>query len=385
MPLWPFCPAPIITESLEWRSAVLDAYSSQHVSALRTAPRQGFQFEHPFSFRQYERAQLLMEYAAHGDWDLPVWPERQRLTIGSGVSVIPIDTTTSDYREGGKALLWQSDEACEAIEIEALTADSITLVAPSSRAYMNGFCAPVRTARCVSGLQSARNVQPYQPASVDWMVYDGVDLAEDDSDALYPIHRSHPVVTDPPCVGAGTVDMGVSRALDVVDGDTGLPYFDTTSGRVTRPLGMGWMVSTLADLWALRRFLHALRGRQKGFWLPSWSRGLQLAATVSPADTTVTLLAVGLNGVAETGDLMVKTIAGTQAFLQYTAVAPSSNNEVLTLSGAAGASIARGDERTFCRMHFCRQAADRLEIVHQHTGRGQVSTVLIRAEEVPIP
>lgn len=385
MPLWPFCPSPVITESLAWLSTVLDPYSSQQVAALRDAPRQGFQFDHVFSFRQYERAQLLMEYAAHGDWDLPVWPERQRLTINAGISIIPIDTTTADFREGGKAFFWQTDEVCEAIEIDTIAPDSITLATPTVYAYRNGFVGPARVARSVNGLEAPRSVQPLVQAAVEWMVYDSTDLAESSSDALYPEYRSYPIVTDAPCVGGSTIDMGVSRDLEIIDGETGQPYFDTLSDRVRRPLGMGWMVQTPADLWALRAFLHALRGRQKAFWLPSWARGMQLAAPIAPSDTTITIRAIGLNGIAETGDLMLKTAAGAQTFLRYTSVAPSGSNEVLTLSAAAGVSIGPGEERTLCRMHLCRQSADRVELRHEHTGANQITTVLIRAEEVPIP
>lgn len=385
MALWPFCPAPVVTETLAWLTETLNPYSTQQAASLRVAPRQGFTFDHPFSFREYERAQLLMEYAAHGDWDLPVWPERQRITVGSGVSVLSVDTTTSDYREGGKCLLWQSSEACEAIEIDALTATTITLATPTSRAYTNGFVAPVVTARCVNGLKSRRDVQPYQPASVEWMVYDSVDLAEEGSTTLYPFYRSYPVITDAPCVGGDSLEMGVSRELDIIDNATGLPYFDTALGRVSRPLGMGWSVNTAAELWALRRFLHGLRGRQKAFWLPSWNNGLQLAASIVPASTTVSLLAVGLNGVAETGDLMVVSAGGSKSYHRYTAVAPSGNNEVLTLSAAAGVTVSSDSDPRICRMHLCRQAADLVQLRHVHTGRRQVTTVMIRADEVPIP
>lgn len=382
MPLWPFCPSPGVTETLTWLTDVVESYSAQQAIQLRAAPRQGFAFEHTFTFRQYERAQLLMEYAAYGEWDLPVWHERQRVSVNSGVSVIPVDTTASDYREGGMCVLWQSDEACEALEIIAIAPGSLTVSSPTSRAYIDALVMPGRLARCIDGFRALRSVRPILSATVEWIVYEGVDLG---NDSLYPAYRAHPVITDPPCIGGGTIELGVSRAQQVVDGQTGLPYFSAASDRVRRPLGMGWMVTTAADLWALRGFLHALKGRQKGFWLPSWSRGMRLAAAVSPASTTITIPAIGLNGVAESGDLMVRTTSGQQTFLRYTSVAPSGGNEVLTLSGAAGVAIDPGDVQTLCRMHFCRQTADLVQISHQHTGRGQVSTVMILAEEVPIP
>lgn len=383
MPLWPFCPSPLISESLLWNSVVTNPRATQQVAQMVSVPRQGFDFTHTFTFRQMERAQLLMENAAAGDWDLPLWHERQRVSVGSGASIIPVVTSFSDF-DGDKILLWQDDETCEVLDILSMTATQVLTATPTSRSYTNALACPVRAARCVNGLKMSRSVQPLTPISVEWVVHQGQDLGQD-SETLYPYYRSHPVITDAARIGPANIDMDITRDQEEVDDGIAEPYYDAVLSRIDRSMGMGWIVSNAEDLWNLRRFLHTLKGRQKGFWLPSWSRGMQLVGHIVPASTQVTLLAIGLNGVAETGDIMFKKRNGSQSFMRYGSVTPSGNNEILNLVGTAGATIAPDDVRTFCRMHFCRALADKVELRHTHTGNGQITQVIIRAGEVPIP
>lgn len=382
MTLWPFCPVPQFSESLAWSSGVLGTYEAEQRQRFTDAPRQMLAYPFAMNFRQLERAKLLMENGAAADWQIPVWAERQRITLNSGAGSIPIDTTTSDYRAGGEAMLWQSDERYEVVAVDAVNAGSLDIAGTTFYGYANGFVSPVRTARCVDGLDASRTVQKITPVSTDWIVYDNCDL----SDAgLYATYRGHPVITDCPRIGDGSFNERISREQDAVDNGLATPFFDPVTNRPTRTGALGWMPRTRAELWDLRTFLHALYGRQKGFWNPTWTRGIELLSAVGPSDTSITIRSVGLNLIAEAGDLMLQTKAGVKHFLQYTSVTPSGSTEVLALSGAAGFSVAPGDVKTLCRMHFSRLAQDRIEITHQHTGRGQISTIVVDTEEAPIP
>jgi len=109
MALWPFCPRIEFTEALTWRSDVLQTWSAEQRIRLTNAPRQSLGYSHALTHRQYERAQLLMGNGGASSWDLPMWAERQRVTVSAGAGSVSVDTTASDYRAGGKALLWASD------------------------------------------------------------------------------------------------------------------------------------------------------------------------------------------------------------------------------------------------------------------------------------
>lgn len=383
MALWPFCPREEFTEALTWRSDVLQTYSAEQRIRLSNAPRQTLGYSHALTHRQYERAQLLMRNAAASSWDLPMWAERQRVSVAAGAASITVDTTASDYRAGAKALLWASDEDCELVTIDTVSAGSLALDGVTVGAYSSALICPVRTAYCHGGLDASRSPGPIVEIQTEWSVYDGKDLADS---GIYGSYRSHPLVTDCPRVGAGAIDEALSVPSMVVDNGISPPRVTAARSLADRSLGMGWMPTTLAELWELRCWLHSIRGRQKGWWLPTYTNGITLAASIAPADTTLTIRAIGLDGAAETGDLMILTAAGARHCLRYTSVATAGANEVLTLSAAAGITLTPTAVERICPLRFVRLAQDRVEFAHRHLGRDrQITTVMVRAEEVPVP
>lgn len=383
MTLWPFCPRPEFTEALTWRTDVLPTYSAEQRVRLTHTPRQSFGYEFALTHRQFERARVLMASGGAGEWDLPVWAERQRVTCAGGAGTIAVDTTASDYRAGGKALLWASDEACELVTIDAVNASSLVLDGVTVAAYTDALIVPVRTAYCLGGLTSTRPAGPIVNVQTEWLCYDGVDLSDG---SLYSTYRSHPLVNDCPRVGQSAFSERVAVPSSMVDNGLSPPKVFATRSIPDRAVGMAWMPQTLPDLWAVRCWLHSIRGAQKAFWLPMWIRGITLAADISAIDTTITIRSLGLNGVAEAGDLFLRTLSGAEYTFRYTSVAASGQNDVLTLSTAAGASIAASAVDVLCPLHCVRLEQDRVEFAHLYRGRDrQITTIQLRAIEVPVP
>ena len=59
---------------------------------------------------------------------------------------------------------------------------------------------------------------------------------------------------------------------------------------------------------------------------------------------------------------------------------------MLTLSAAAGASIAASAVDVLCPLHCVRLEQDRVEFAHLYRGRDrQITTIQLRAIEVPVP
>lgn len=380
--LWPFAPADTFGESLQWRADVLPAYSSEQRVRLLNSPRQSLHFTHRMTHRAYERAKLLMQSVAGGTWYVGLWHERQRVTVSAGAGSVTVDTTASDYRAGGYALLWQSDALCEVVTIASKSGSSLTLSGTTANAYTSGLCMPCRVAYAPDGIEASHSAGPIVEAQVEFTVFDTVDLSDS---GLYSTYRSHPLVSTASVIGTGSITERVQQEVGTVDNGLAAPFFDTALNRVTRALGLAWLCDTLAELWALRTFLHSRYGRQKGFWLPDWTQGITLAANISPSNTTITIVAIGLNNVAESGDILIKSAAGVLTTLQYTSVAPSGANEVLTLSGTAGITLTTEQVGTICLLRFCRLAQDRIEFEHTNTGDGLISRAVALANEVPIP
>lgn len=380
--LWPFCPVESFTESLAWRSDVLRAYSAEQRIRLTDVPRRGFAIGHTLTMRQYQRAKLLAEAVGGGAYYLPLWHERQRFSCLSGATSISVDTTACEYVVDGYACLWQDDETCEIVTVSTVGASSLTLSAGAARAYSSALVMPAVVAYCRDGFDASRTVANRVSISGEWAVFAGTDVGA----SSYPTYRSYPAVTDCPRIGSGTMAERFAWPLDAVDNGLAVPYYDAALAQMSQTLSLAWMPAALADLRALREFFHAIKGRQKAFWVPDWTRGLELLSDIAPASTTITVRAVGLNVTEETGDLFIQSRSGQQHRLRYTAVATPGSSEVLTLSAAAGFTLLHEDVDFACPLRLCRLAQDRVELEHQFRGRDrQITRTQVLCDEVPIP
>lgn len=380
MSVWPFVPREEFVEAMEWRTDVMQAYSAEQRARLTSTPRQRFTFDHLLTARHYQRARAMMLGGAASAWTIPLWHEKQAFTCGSGATTLAVDTTASDYRVGGVAVLWQDNDTCEEVTISAVGGSSLTTSA-TSRAYTTGArIMPGLTGRIVGGLEVSRTVEDFVAASVEWICYTGKDLS---GGSLYSgTYRSHKVITDAAVLGSGSVTERIVWPEDVVDNGIAGGYHDTVQSLPQANVHAAWLTTTQAELWALRQFLHSLYGRHKGVWIPEWTAGLSVQANITAAGTTITILAVGLNSNVETGDLMVVTTAGVQHYFRFTSVAPSGANEVITLSAAAGVNVTTAEVARCCLMRFCRLSGDRVEIVHANPSR---ASVMCEFDEVPVP
>lgn len=378
--LWPFCPGPEFTEALEWRSQAIRTYSAEQRIRASSSFVQTLGYSHPMTFRQWDRAKLLARSVAGGQWYVPLWYERQRVSVSAGSGSVAVNTAASDYRASGYALLWASDEACEVVAINTVNPSSLTLTGTTTLSYANGLIMPVRVGYCPDGIEGARSAEPYVPASAEFIVWDGEDLAA----SSYPAYRGYPAIPDCPMVGSGGFQESLIREVDIVDNGIAAPFFDTVSDRLSHALALAWMPDTLADLWELRTFLCSRYGQQKAFWVPDWTRGMELTDDIASADATIRIRSIGLNNAQESGDLFLRTVSGSVSRHQFTGVAVSGNDEVLTLSGTAGVNVAIADVRTLCLMRLCRLAQNRVEFAHHHRGHDRrVTSIMVHCVEVP--
>lgn len=377
--LWPFCPAPEFTEAIIYRTDLMPSYSSEQRMRLTGAPRQAYNYVYRMTHRAYERASSMIAVNGINPFDLPTWVERQRVTVSGGSTTINIDTTASSYQAGGKAVLWSSDERCEVVDIDSVTSGSITLDQPTTQDH-NGFVMPAADAYCLSGLSVTRSPQPIQEAQTEWMCYIGQDLSDA---SLYDLWRGLPVVDSCPRIGADTWTDTVTIPSMMVDNGLAKPVFRKARKDPQRDISMQWMTNDPHELWGVRQWLYSRRGMQKAFWLPTWTKGFDLAAPVSPTDATMTIRR--LHVTSTTGALMVKLRDGAQHYVKYTGATPSGQNEVLALDGVAGFAASPDDVSLICPLHCVRLAQDRIELSHQHTGHGQISTIRVMANEVPEP
>lgn len=381
MEVWPFVPTQEMTEALEWRTDVIRSKGAEQRLALLDAPRQAFELRHLFlEPRQLARARALAYGIGVDEMAVPAWHEYERLgPVSSGVWTIAVDTTTADYREGGYAVLWEDDETYELLQVESLDASSVTLAASVQSDYSAAYLMPARVARAPQGVSFARQAGNEVRASLNAEAIDGLDLGANPG---YPLYRGHAVMTDVSKVSGGIAES-VLREVEVLDNGIGVPWFDPRYTLPTERFTLAWHVFERAALWDLRRWLHSRRGKQKGFWLPTWNADLELLQNIGAAATTISVRAVGWPDLYGVRDVMFLTHAGQAYYRRITGgVAGAPGAETLTLEAALGVNLDINEVRIVSLMHFVRQAVDRVEL--QHTAQ-EGSRVSVQCEEVPLP
>jgi hypothetical protein len=370
---WPFVPLARMSESIVWATDTLRARGSEQRRQLLPLPQQAFRFGHAFTPRQLTRARHLVRSVGRGEFGVPVWPEHEPLgSVPAGTGTLSFDTTAADHRAGGFALLWQDDDTFEAVEIDTVAPEGLTLAAVTTVPFSSAVVVPLRVAHALDGLGTDLQ-EPEEPsADIAFTVPVGVVL---DAPSGLDTYRSKDVLTDVPIV-AGGLGGGAQFAIEPV-GDL-QPYYAARYSAAVERAAVRWDVATAAELWAVRRWLHSRRGRAVPFWLPTWGRDLELLAGIGSGDTTLTVRAVGWAGMTEPRDIMIRTTAGARYYRRVSGAAAGGGGEVLTINAALGVGLSLAQVDRISLLHHMRQSADRVEIEHQ---RGLGAVVVVDCEE----
>lgn len=377
--LWPFTPRVEYSESLEWATDIIDTFNKEQRIALRTAPRQSFAYRHPLSAAEFSKAKAIATGWTFRVFGVPVWNERQRIAgLSAGATVIPVDTTAADYRAGGLAAIWINNNDVTGVEIDTVAAGSITLKLPLARSYSNVIVAPVRFCRAFSGFDFSRITGRFTDLSQEFQANDNVDLGYDPSET----HRDYPVLEYCPLI-VSPLSERIARDLDIFDNQSGLVEVDTVNSWVRRRYTIAMLRANKADTWAMRRWLHSRRGRQKAFWLPSFNDDLILAQTTGLNPSTLTVKPFGAVQFYDGKlDLRIVLNDGRRFFAQViTATVDSNGNEQLGLGSALiSPPISPSDVKQIAIMSLVRFDADKITINYDSAG---FASMTVSAIEVP--
>jgi hypothetical protein len=377
MILWPFKPLRDYPETLGWLTDVLRAKSAEQRIAMRTAPRFTVAYQFLMSASQFSRAQSMARFLGAQSFYLPLWSDVAVFgAINSGVSVLPVDTRYADYRVGGKLVLWQSDSEFEICTIDAKTSGTITLTDPTAQSFSSAIVAPIVAAQFIQPFEASRRGGRYIQAQAAIVSTDAVDLSVGNS---YTEYRGAPVMTDRVRL-LGNISERFERENISIDNDTGLIDQVALYDYAIKGSMMNWQPWTRPDLWALRQWLHYCRGRQRGFWLPSWNNDLQLTADITSGGSTITVQAVGYPDFETVRDIMIEDTSGNRYYRRINSgVEGGGNTEVLTLSAAAGINLTVAQVRRISYLTYMRNNADRIEIQHYAPGKATVSVPVMEA------
>jgi len=376
MTVWPFPPMVGMIEVLEWSSDVLISVSAEQRIALREAPRRTFNFEHTLSDYELTGARGLVQ-AAQGSnaFMAPDWAQLQRIgPVSSGSSVyISADLTHVDM--GEDALLWESPYKFEAVEIDV---DSNGVVLASvANDYDNPLLIPLWSAVAPEGLSIDRIGKQMSRCTIAMTTTENTDLGF----STYETYRGHDVVPSCPVIGEG-LEESIGWELSVFDNEQSKPYYLRARDYADSQFTMSWKEFGLADIYALRQWLHSRRGRQKAFWLSSRGHDFEPSGAIS--GTTVTVYRPpGAPTFAVPFDIDVTEQHGTSSYRKVTAVVDGTPvGGRATLDFTIDTTLSASSIKRISLMRCGRFAADRIEISHI---KPSAISVRVPCVEVPVP
>ena len=373
--MFPFEPETPLIERLQFLTDVfIHKDGTEQRVSLRKAPRQVFDMK----LRREDGVERQQVDFLLFDWQsrvfgLPMWHEPTPLTgdVTAGATGINVqDTTLSDFRVGGLAIIYESETKFDALEVTAVGPTSISFNTPVTQDYSAAAgirVMPLRTAITSQPAKESKYAVNLCDFDLTMRVLDNdVDLSDLTG---WPTYNSKILLSDPNAI-TGTLDGLIERELTVFDGSGGGKFSQVSTWNRARHSSAKTFVSTTRSrLWAIRKLLHALRGRQVSFYLPTFTKDVTLASLYLSGSPAITIVNVGYTRYAKqrTPKLDLRIILNDGTTFTRTVTNSSevdASTEQLTLSSVIAQNIAPGD---VARIEFLEKVRiDSDEIVIEH-------------------
>lgn len=355
------------TERLEWLTDVLTMRDGgEQRVRLRTDPRRAFEFD-VLDYGNGGRLDLLMNAWQSRVYAVPVWTDKARLAsaIHPGDVVLAVNTTDLDYHPGGLAIVGSGAGATEALEVQSLTEETITLKRPALGNWPAGsWIAPARLGRLPAQQTVTR---PTAAISLAKLRFELEDLASPMLVTPSSIqYRGYDTLLQPPN-RAEDVSVDYQRLVDVFDHDTGAPAVIDIPNRPFIVRRHQYLLPDRARLTAMRGWLAAHAGRQVPFWIPTWERGLEVAQPFTLDATGILVQARGFSTYYQSmpgrQDVALLHNDGTWFLRRITAFEfVDGNLERMRIDAALGVACVPSDFRIVCFLELARLESDAVEI-----------------------
>lgn len=226
---------------------------------------------------------------------VPIWWEPSFLSSAASATDLAIQVDSTDlgsFVAGGLAILFRAHDDFEALQVDSLTSTSITFQTPLTKSFAAGTrVLPMRIGFMRSGTaRTFRFPLNVEDVAVEFTTIDNeVDLADTSAFSSF----GGKVLLDDDNFIRGRTSEDWRRRVRVVDSRTGTFEVFTEWPTSRRGSTKGFHTLTRQQLWDVRRLLHALRGRQVSFWLPTFFPDLLATGSVGSGSSVLTVENVG--------------------------------------------------------------------------------------------
>lgn len=356
-----------VVERLIWLTDVIRRRdgSEQRIS-LRSIPRREFEYRVTLT----SAAAARMDAAVWG-WQarvfaVPIWTDPAVLAaaLPAGSISVPVDTALRDYAAGSLAALVQDDYDHEIVEVLSVAGGSITLARPTGQDWPAGtHLYPARLARLGAQVRITRPTAAVVEARIALQVEPLQPLAGITGPAPSTYLGADTYLTPPNRVEA--LDDDITRAMEIIDAQTGPWAVDDPEGRPDIVRSYRWLLRDRAAVSAHKAWLLARAGRYSSAWVPTFARDMELVAQAGGTATTLVIEDIGYRNfyALATGrrDIAVRLPSGTWALRRIVgADQVVAGQERIQIDSALGATVDPGV--WICLLGLHRLDTDRVEL-----------------------
>lgn len=361
-----------ITERLAWLTDVLTAYDgTEQRVRLRDHARRSI--EYAFLAHGHERRMLEALTLGWGGrlYCLPVWWEADAVTISAGATSVTVtDAALKDYRAGGLCVFYRDSGLTEAVEIQSITGNTITLRLPLANSFGAGSrVLPAVLARLDGEAPYAHWTDRVAMGRVRFEVDGNLDRTPADIGATW---QGYAVLDERPDRSEDVAETW-ARTLQVLDYLTGIVTVDDTTGAPVIRRTYSWLLNGRASIDRWKKWASARAGRLNALWLPTFADDLELVQPAASSSTALhvrnTLSARYVGAHPLRAAVRIELASGTILHRRVTGIAEiDAQTESIAIDAALGVTIAPTDVRRMMWMSLARLNADALEI-HYETDR----------------
>ena len=291
--LLPIRPEAPMREHLIFDTKVLTAIDgTEQRIANRKAPRSMFEFTIKDERRMVEM--LLMDRQAK-ICAVPAWHEPSFVSSAVTTGDYTVNVNTTDYANlyvGGYAIVFQDQYTYDALEIDSMTATSLTFLSPATHDYtVKTQVMPLMAAYFNHSIATSKNIYNEQTFNLQLKV-DAIDRDIADASA-FNTYDGKVFLDGPNLVDRGQLSEVVEKQVLVLDNITGIFSEFSKWDRSKRRSTKGFKTDTRQELWELRQLLHYLKGQQVSFYIPTFTKDLYPNQTLINTSSTFTMDNIG--------------------------------------------------------------------------------------------
>jgi len=345
---------------------------------VRNYPRQTVDYRFKFDDEERRFFETFLYKWQPQVFGVPIWFEVKRLTQAAtaGDTTLYFDTAYADFRAGGQLIVWQDYQTYDALQIDTISAGSVTVTSAISRNYpIRTRVMPLRTGITKQEVTGDKYPVNLSEHTLKFHVVDNeVDIG---STAAFSSHNGKVMFDDGNWISRGTLTDTLKNVVHHLDNLTGSPIQFSNWPNSLFISSKGFFCRNSQEIWEMRQVIHALAGPQKSFYLPTFAPDLVVTQPLTSGSTEMdvehTRYSDFINGNEPNKSLYIVLTNGTIITRQVvSAVEVDSTTERLTVDVAWASTVPTADISRVSFLRLSRFAEDGFTIQHNGAGQAQM-------------